>query len=225
MSAGSYSWCFISLWIFTISCSLTLAFFSVNILWGLSWKLSYPKRNPECVCLSPGGISQNVFELNSPLRSLKPHSVTSDHSPVQEPACAFTDFQGQVLPLELASVWRQTCCFVDSSCMVGFIPPLSVYCRHSPLRLRFIRGSSVPVFILADFGFLSCLGILYCQQNQSSRSPGFGSHPRFWCHIIFGSAYSLRPFQWRNYKRFLFIYHFLLSDMLRDWNFLVEGCK
>lgn len=109
-----------------------LSIFSVNILWGLSWKLSYPKRRPKSVCLSPGGTSQNFFELNSPLRSLKPHSVTSDHSPVQEPACALTDFQGQVLPLDLASVWRQTCGFVDSSCKVGFIPPLYVYCRHSP---------------------------------------------------------------------------------------------
>lgn len=116
-----------------------LSIFSVNILWGLSWKLSYPKRNPKSVCLSPGGISQNFFELNSPRRSLKPHSVTSDHSPVQEPACAFTDFQGQVLPLDLASVRRETCCFVDTSCMVGFIPPLYVYCRHSPFTQVYQR--------------------------------------------------------------------------------------
>lgn len=66
--------------------------------------------------------------------------MTSDHGPVPEPACAFTDFQGQVLPLDLASVWRQTCCFADSSCKVGFIPPLYVYCSIALLGSGLSEG-------------------------------------------------------------------------------------
>lgn len=82
ISAGSYSWCFVSLcalWILTVSCSLPVFY-----LWAFfeSW------APWESVCLSLGGITQNRFELNS-LLGVSNHIVsgTSDHNLAQEPTC------------------------------------------------------------------------------------------------------------------------------------------